>query len=77
LARADLLLITVDQLSGHDLLLDFSNEDRLLLSDGIKVLSGLGTGLLTVGLENGARQELQLGGGSLPTWSEGLIRFSP
>jgi len=73
-AGADQLLITADQLSGRDLLLDFSNEDRLVLADGIKVLSGIGTNLLTVGLDNGARQELQLSGGSLPTWSEGLIR---
>lgn len=71
---ADQLLITADQLSGRDLLLDFSNEDRLVLADGIHVLSGIGTNLLTVGLDSGVRQELQLSGGSLPTWSEGLIR---
>ncbi len=73
-AGADQLLITADQLSGRDLLLDFSNEDLLVLADGIKVLSGIGTNLLTVGLDNGARQELQLSSGSLPTWSEGLVR---
>jgi Ca2+-binding RTX toxin-like protein len=76
-AGADQLLITRDQLAGRDLLLDFSNEDRLVLADGIQVLSGIGTNLLTVGVATGARQELQLTGGSLGTWSEGLIRSLP
>jgi Ca2+-binding RTX toxin-like protein len=74
---ADQLLITRDQLAGRDLLLDFSNEDRLVLADGIQVLSGIGTNLLTVGVATGAHQELQLTGGSLGTWSEGLIRSLP
>ncbi len=73
-AGADQLLITRDQLSGRDLLLDFSSEDRLVLADGIRVLTGIGSNLLTVGFSADASQELQLTGGSLSTWSEGLIR---
>ena len=73
-AGADQLLITRDQLAGRDLLLDFSLEDRLVLADGIQVLSGIGTNLLTVGFSSGAFQELQLTGGSITSWSEGVMR---
>jgi len=72
-AGADKLLITRDQLAGKDTLLDFSSEDSLVLSDGITVLSGLGTNTLKVGLASGSFQELVLAGSSLPSWNTGMI----
>ena len=71
---SDLLLITRDQLSGRDTLLDFSLEDRLVLTDGITVISGIGTNLLRVGDSSGNSQELLLAGTSVSAWSNGLIR---
>ncbi len=73
-AGRDLLLITADQLAGSDRLFDFSAEDRLVLADGIKVLSGLGSATLQVGNPGGAFQELLLTGTSVPTWTQGVIQ---
>ena len=70
----DKLLITKDQLAGTDRLFDFEGGDRLVLADGIYVLSGIGSNQLTVGYSNGAFQELLLTGTSIPTWSHGVIQ---
>jgi len=72
-AGADKLLITRDQLQGRDKLLDFSAQDALVLADGISVLGGLGSSILTVGFSGGAFQELQLAGTSLPSWNPAMI----
>jgi len=71
---SDQLLITRDQLSGRDVLLDFSLEDRLVLADGITVITGVGTNLLRVGDTSGGTQELLLAGTSVSTWNNSLIR---
>ena len=71
---SDQLLITRDQLSGRDTLLDFSTEDRLVLADGINVIAGVGTNLLRIGDSSGNSQELLLAGTSVSTWSNALIR---
>ncbi|MFM9047761.1 MAG: hypothetical protein ACKOOH_08950, partial [Cyanobium sp.] len=73
-AGNDKLLITRDQLAGVDSLFDFEAGDRLVLADGIYVLSGIGTNQLKVGYSNGAFQELLLTGTSIPTWSNSVIQ---
>ena len=72
---ADQLLITRDQLSGTDLLYDFATTDSLVLSDGIRIMGGIGTSLLRVGYTNGDQQELLLTGTSVTAWSMDFVRI--
>ena len=66
---ADQLLITRDQLEGTDTLGDFSELDRLVLADGISVIGGIGSQLLSVGYPGGNQQQLLLTDTSVAFWS--------
>lgn len=75
-AGADALLMTRDQQLGICTLLDFSPEDRLVLADGLKVLSGIGTASLKVGDGSGSFKELILTGASLSSWDQKMIQLA-
>ena len=75
-AGVDALLMTRDQQLGISTLFDFSPEDRLVLADGVKVLSGIGTAALKVGDGLGSFKELILTGSSMPSWDQRMIQIA-